>query len=63
MHALELDRITPTERPDRPVAGTQTWRELLFVHWTLPLDAVRPLIPKEIELDPWDGQALSLIHI
>jgi len=57
MHALELDRITPTRRPDRRVAGTQLWRELLFVHWTLPLDAVRPLVPKEIELDPWDGQA------
>lgn len=57
MLALELDRITPTRRPDRPVAGTQLWRELLFVHWTLPLEAVRPLIPVEIELDPWDGEA------
>jgi uncharacterized protein len=27
------------------------------VHWTVPLDAVRPLIPGELELDPWDGRA------
>lgn len=57
MSARELDRIGPTRRPDRPVAGTQHWRELLFVHWTLPLEAVRPLIPAAIDLDPWDGRA------
>lgn len=57
MSALDLDRISPTKRPERPVAGTQRWRELLFVHWTLPLEAVRPLIPQEVELDPWDGRA------
>jgi uncharacterized protein len=57
MSALALDRISPTRRPDGANAGTQNWRELLFVHWALPLDAVRPLIPKAIELDPWDGRA------
>lgn len=57
MSALPLDRISPTHRPEGANAGTQTWRDLLFVHWALPLDAVRPLIPKAIELDPWDGRA------
>jgi uncharacterized protein YqjF (DUF2071 family) len=57
MSALPLDRISPTRRPEGANAGTQRWRELLFVHWALPLDAVRPLVPKEIELDPWDGRA------
>lgn len=37
-------------------SGWQRWTELLFVHWRLPVDAVRPLIPREIELDPWDGE-------
>jgi uncharacterized protein YqjF (DUF2071 family) len=54
--ALALDRISPTQRPPLSNGGTQRWTELLFVHWTYPIDVVRPLIPKEIELDPWDGR-------
>ena len=57
MSSLPLDRISSTRRPEGANAGTQCWRELLFLHWALPLDAVRPLIPKEVELDPWDGRA------
>ena len=56
MTARDLDRITPTKRPDRAPNGWQRWRELLFVHWRLPIEAVRPLIPAEVELDPWDGE-------
>ncbi|MBN8615365.1 MAG: DUF2071 domain-containing protein [Deltaproteobacteria bacterium] len=56
MSSLDLDRITPTKRPDKSPSGWQRWRELLFVHWTLPIEVVRPLIPKEVELDPWGGQ-------
>lgn len=57
MSAIELDRIGPTRRPDGPNAGTQRWRELLFAHWSLPLEAVRPLVPSALDLDPWDGRA------
>jgi uncharacterized protein YqjF (DUF2071 family) len=56
MPARDLDRVGPTKRPEGDNSGTQRWRELLFVHWTYPVEAVRPLVPKEIELDPWDGQ-------
>lgn len=55
--ALDLDRITPTQRPDAPVAGTQNWRELLFVHWTFPVDVVRAVVPPQLELDTWGGRA------
>ena len=57
MSALSLDRITPTRRPDKAPAGTQRWRELLFAHWTVPPEAVRPLIPAALELDLWEGRA------
>lgn len=57
MTALPLDRVAPTQRPEGRNSGTQRWRELLFVHWSVPLDAVRPLIPAALELDPWDGRA------
>ena len=52
-----LDRITPTQRPAGRAAGTQKWRELLFLHWSFPLDVVRPLVPAALEIDPWDGRA------
>ena len=47
-HALELDRLTPTQRSAGRNAGTQRWLELLFVHWTYPIDVVRPLVPPEV---------------
>ena len=34
-----------------------TWRSLLFLHWPLPPDAVRPLLPAEMTLDTFDGSA------
>jgi uncharacterized protein YqjF (DUF2071 family) len=35
----------------------QRWRDLLFVHWPMPVDAVRPLVPSALELDCHDGRA------
>lgn len=52
-----IDRITPTRRPDAKNAGTQEWRELLFLHWTFPLEVVRPLVPASLDLDAWEGRA------
>lgn len=53
-----LDRIAPTRRPEGVApSGTQRWRELLFVHWALPAEAVRPLVPAALELDLWNGEA------
>jgi len=40
----------------------QRWRDLLFVHWAMPVDAVRPLVPPALELDQAEGRAwLTLI--
>jgi uncharacterized protein YqjF (DUF2071 family) len=54
---LDLDRVSPGRRPTGPPSGTQRWRELLFVHYTYPLDLVRRLVPAELELDPWNDEA------
>ena len=35
----------------------QKWHDLLFAHWPLPPDHIRPLIPRELELDLRDGRA------
>jgi len=52
-----LDRVTPTLRPDQPVRGYQQWRNLLFLHWAVPVAELRPLVPSGLELDLYEGQA------
>jgi len=54
---VEIDRIAPTRRPEGRNAGTQRWRELLFLHWEVPVDALRAVVPESLELDLWDGRA------
>jgi len=53
-----IDRLAPRNRPEGPNAGTQSWRDLLFVHWELPVEAVRAAVPASMELDLWEGRAL-----
>lgn len=35
----------------------QTWDDLLFAHWPLPVASLRPLVPRELPLDEFDGCA------
>jgi uncharacterized protein YqjF (DUF2071 family) len=35
----------------------QRWHDLLFAHWPLDADRVRPLVPAELELDTREGTA------
>jgi uncharacterized protein YqjF (DUF2071 family) len=52
-----IDRISATLRPTRSLVGRQRWRRLLFAHWTVDLDALRLVVPRELELDTFEGQA------
>ncbi|TWU22727.1 YqjF family protein [Bythopirellula polymerisocia] len=52
-----IDRISPTLRPDRMPAGYQQWRSLLFMHWSMPVEDLRPLVPKSLEIDLYEGIA------
>jgi uncharacterized protein YqjF (DUF2071 family) len=49
------ERITP-DPPRRPI-GHHRWSNLLFIHWRLPAEAVGRLIPRELTLDTWEGDA------
>jgi uncharacterized protein len=33
------------------------WVDLLFAHWPVPIEALRPLVPTGLEIDTYDGQA------
>jgi hypothetical protein len=35
----------------------QNWHDLLFAHWEVPTDEVRPLVPAALDLDLFDGKA------
>jgi uncharacterized protein len=50
-----LSAIPPHELA-RP-AMLQAWRDLTFLHWSYSPGVVRELVPRELELDLWDGAA------
>lgn len=52
-----IDRIAPTRRPQGLPSGYQRWKELLFVHWEVPEAALRPLVPKALTIDTYEGKA------
>ena len=54
---MEIDRIAPTRRPEGRAAGYQRWRQLAFVHWRVPVAALRPIVPDGLEIDTFDGEA------
>jgi uncharacterized protein YqjF (DUF2071 family) len=47
----------PWPVPRYPWVMAQVWQTLLFAHWPLPYDKLRPLVPPELPLDTFDGQA------
>lgn len=52
-----MDRLAPAQRPaDRP-AGFQRWRNLLFLHWEVPVEALKERVPAELTIDTFEGRA------
>lgn len=47
----------PWPAPDRPWAMAMRWHDLMFMHWPVPAAALRPLIPRRLDLDTFDGHA------
>jgi uncharacterized protein YqjF (DUF2071 family) len=47
----------PYPLPDRRWTMGQTWRDLLFAHWRVSHDALRPHLPARLELEVHDGSA------
>ncbi len=43
--------------PRLPWIMFQSWRDLLFAHWRMPADLLRPLIPGKLTLEEFDGSA------
>jgi uncharacterized protein YqjF (DUF2071 family) len=47
----------PWPLPVGPWVMTQSWHDLLFAHWPIPVDVMRALVPSALELDTFDGSA------
>jgi uncharacterized protein len=44
----------------------QTWNNLMFAHWPLPADLLRPLVPPQLELHTFEGDcwlAIAPFHM
>lgn len=52
-----IDRPVPTPLPVGTPLLRQGWRHLLFLHWDLPAEVVRPLVPAGLELDLFEDRA------
>src|SRR5688500_15722341 len=58
LHPLLLAQAhRPWPVPPSPWIMTQTWSKLLFAHWPVPPEQIRPLLPPSVTLDTFDGQA------
>src|ERR687894_454117 len=47
----------PYPVPSDPWALSMRWQNLLFMHWPVREDVLRPLIPSALTLDTFDGSA------
>lgn len=54
---VDLDRISPTQRPDRRPIGFHRWHSLAFIHWRVSPDRLAPLLPDGVHVDTFDGDA------
>lgn len=56
---MAIDRATPSLRESCRTrsTGRQTWRDLLFVHWEVPPEALRRLVPAPLSVDTFEGRA------
>jgi hypothetical protein len=52
-----IDRLAPTVRPARRAVMRQDWHHLLFLHWAVRPEQLRPLIPDALDLDLIEGRA------
>ncbi len=51
------ERLKAARRPDRLVIMRQNWRQLLFLHWEVPVEVLRPLVPAALDIDTYKGRA------
>jgi uncharacterized protein YqjF (DUF2071 family) len=54
---LKVHDHRPWPLPRRPWIMTQTWSRLLFLHYPVAPELIRPLVPSALPLDSYDSKA------
>src|SRR5258708_8031280 len=57
MRLTDPERLAVRERPKGQPVMHQSWGKLLFMHWRIDAEALRPLIPSKLEIDTFAGSA------
>lgn len=52
-----IDRQGIRRRPEGLPIMYQSWQRLLFMHWPLPPQVLRPFLPPSLEIDTFQGEA------
>lgn len=52
-----MSTYRPYPPPTAPYVMHQTWHDLLFMHWRVPVEALRAHIPASLQIDTFDGEA------
>ena len=52
-----VDRETIRQRPDGLPLMEQHWGKLLFMHWPISVERLRQLVPPQLTIDTYDGEA------
>ena len=56
-HPQDVDRLAVRHRPKGQPVMHQTWGKLLFMHWRVDENLLRPHIPDSLEIDTYGGSA------
>ena len=54
---MNIDRLSIRSRPRGWPLMHQNWGKLLFMHWPIDAELLRPLIPRQLEIDLLEGSA------
>lgn len=54
---IDVTEHRPWPMPRRPWVMAQSWHDLLFAHWPLPVEMLRAVVPSVFSLDTFEGQA------
>ena len=53
---LQIKAHRPWDIPKKPWQFYQEWNKAIFLHWEVELSDLEKLVPKEIEIDLFDGK-------
>lgn len=53
----KIDRLAMRARPPGSPVMVQNWDRLLFMHWPIQSELLRPLVPEALEIDTFEGKA------